>query len=146
MKLVSSVFKNNGLIPPKYTCDGDDISPPLEISEVPAQAKSLALICDDPDAPAGNWIHWVIWNIDPETTEIMENSAPAKGIEGITSFGKAGWGGPCPPGGTHRYIFYLYALDTVLDLSKKTDAAGLKTAMAGQILAQLELTGLYSRK
>ncbi|OGY52475.1 MAG: hypothetical protein A3J65_01880 [Candidatus Buchananbacteria bacterium RIFCSPHIGHO2_02_FULL_45_11b] len=146
MKLVSSVFKNNGLIPPKYTCDGDDISPPLEISEVPAQAKSLALICDDPDAPAGNWIHWVIWNIDPETTEIMENSAPAKGIEGITSFGKAGWGGPCPPGGTHRYIFYLYALDTVLDLPKKTDAAGLKTAMAGQILAQLELTGLYSRK
>lgn len=144
MKITSSAFDHEGDIPSKYTCDGANINPALAISEVPAQAKSLVLISDDPDAPAGTWVHWTVWNIDPGTTEIAENSAPG-GVEGVTNFGKPGYGGPCPPSGTHRYYFKLYALDTTLDLPASTDAKGLEAAMQGHVLAETVLMGRYSR-
>jgi Raf kinase inhibitor-like YbhB/YbcL family protein len=144
MKISSSAFGHNEAVPKKYTCDGSNINPPLTIADVPADAKSLALIVDDPDAPAGTWIHWTIWNINPGLTEIAENSVPA-GVEGYTSFGKPGYGGPCPPSGTHRYFFKLYALDTLLDLSPRADAKQLEQTMQGHILNQAELIGTYKR-
>lgn len=142
-------------IPRKYTCDGDDINPPLQISGVPANAKSLVLIVDDPDAPAGTWVHWIVWNIDSKTTAISENGLP-KGVnledatlgpqEGTTDFGRPGWGGPCPPSGTHRYFFKIYALDEAIpDLDSKARKADLEAAMQGHILDQAELIGLYKR-
>lgn len=146
MKISSSAFQHNQAIPAKYGCDGENISPPLTISEVFEGAKSLALIADDPDVPAGTWVHWTVWNIDPATTEIAENSVPEGVVEGITSFGSAGYGGPCPPSGEHRYFFKLYALDTILELGADADKAALETAMEGHILAQAELIGLYSRQ
>ena len=146
MKLESSVFENNGNIPSKYTCDGENVNPPLEISEVPENTKSLVLIVDDPDAPMGTWVHWTVWNISPKTTEISENSVPEGAVEGITDFGKPGYGGPCPPSGTHRYFFKLYALDTTLDLGSSAKAKDIEKAMEGHILDKAELVGLYSRK
>lgn len=146
MKITSSAFQHNQTIPAKYTCDGENISPPLTISEVPEGTQSLLLINDDPDAPAGTWVHWTIWNIDPATAEIAENSVPQGAVEGITSFGSAGYGGPCPPSGEHRYFFKLYALDTTLDLDSKADKAQLEKVMEGHILAEGELIGLYSRQ
>ena len=146
MKLTSPVFQNNEKIPPKYTCDGEDISPPLEIAEVPAETKSLVLISDDPDAPGGSWIHWLVWNIDPAITEIAENTVPTGAVEGITSFGKTGYGGPCPPSGTHRYFFKLYALDTRIDLTAEADKEKLEQAIEGHILDQVKLIGLYDRQ
>lgn len=146
MKISSPVFENNECIPSKYTCDGGNISPPLMFSDVPGNAQSLVLIMDDPDAPRGTWIHWTIWNIDPKTTGIKENSVPGEAVEGITSFGRAGYGGPCPPTGTHRYFFKLYALDAKLDLAPDLDKSALEKAMQNHILAQAELIGLYTRK
>jgi len=145
MKIQSPAFENNQSIPPKYTCDGENVSPALVFSEIPQGAKSLVLINDDPDAPSGIWVHWTIWNISPETSEIAENSAPAGAVEGVTSFGKPGFGGSCPPSGTHRY-FKLYALDTMLELPVETDVPGIAVAMEGHILAQAELIGLYKRQ
>lgn len=146
MKITSPAFKNNELIPPKYTCDGENINPSLEFSGVPENAKSLVLIMDDPDAPAGTFIHWIIWNIGPSMPGIKENSVPNEAEEGVTSFGKNGYGGPCPHTGTHHYFFKLYALDAKLDLSPNADKTELEKAMEGHILAQAELIGLYSRK
>lgn len=146
MEIKSSVFKNNQYIPAKYTCDGDNINPPLEFSNVPSQAKSLVLIVDDPDAPSGTWVHWVVFNIDPKLKKIFENSAPSTAIEGITSFGRIGYGGPCPPSGIHRYFFKLYALDTKLDLNKNANKNDVEAAMNGHVLATAELIGLYKRK
>lgn len=145
MKLTSPVFADNQTIPAKYTCDGENINPPLEISDVPENAKSLVLIMDDPDAPAGIWMHWIMWNLDPATKIIAENSVPAGAVEGLTSFGQPGYGGPCPPSGVHRYFFKMYALDTMLDLPSATDKAGLEKAMQGHILVKAQLIGLYSR-
>lgn len=142
MKLTSTAF--TGEIPPVYTCDGQNINPPLSISEVPAEAQSLVLIVDDPDAPRGDWVHWLVWNISPATTEISENSVP--GTEGTTDFGEIGWGGPCPPSGVHRYFFKLYALDTSLDLPTSTTKADLLAAMEGHILVTNELIGTYQRQ
>lgn len=144
MKITSSVFEQNQAIPSKYTCDADDVSPPLSISEVPEEAKSLALIVDDPDAPAKTWVHWVVWGINPQTKDIAEGTVP--GTEGTTDFGRTGWGGPCPPSGTHRYFFKLYALDTELDLDTSATKADLEKAMEGHILDQAELIGLYQRQ
>lgn len=145
MIIASPSFENNGFIPSKYTCDGDNVNPPLEIKNVPQDAKSLALIMDDPDAPRGTWIHWIIWNIDPKTTLIPENSIPSQSVEGQTSFGSRGYGGPCPPSGSHRYFFKLYALDATLDLSSKTDKAVLEKAMERHVLDKTQLIGLYNR-
>lgn len=145
MKLISSAFEHNSPIPSKYTCDGQNVNPPLMISEVPKDAKSLVLISDDPDAPAGTWVHWVVWNIEPSVTAVAENSVPSGAVEGTTSFGSTGYGGPCPPSGTHRYFFKLYALDTALDLSPDADKAAVEAAMKGHILDQIELMGTYSR-
>lgn len=146
MKLTSSAFSHNQSIPQNYTCDGENVNPPLSISGVPENTKSLALIMDDPDAPAGTWVHWAVWNIDPKTTEIAENSVPTGVVEGKTSFGKPGYGGPCPPSGTHRYFFKLYALDTTINLSSSSTKQDLEKAMEAQILDKTELIGLYSRR
>lgn len=145
MEIKSPAFANNENIPAKYTCDGDDINPPLQFSDVPGNAKSLVLISDDPDAPTGTWVHWTIWNIDPATTEITENSIPAGAIEGTTSFGEIGYGGPCPPSGVHRYYFKLYALDTKLELPPTSKKEDIKKAMTRHVLASAELIGLYQR-
>ncbi len=142
LKITSSVFKNNDFIPKKYTCDGDDVNPPLTIEEVPEETKSLALIVDDPDAPMGTWAHWVIWNILP-TKEIEEDSVP--GIEGINDFNKHSYGGPCPPSGTHRYFFKVYALSMTLDLDTNSKKEDVEKAIDGKILAKGKIVGLYSR-
>ncbi len=145
--LTSPVFGNEEGIPVKYTCDGPDISPPLRWSNPPANTQSLALIMDDPDAPAGVWVHWVIFNLPPDTTELPENAAlPAGSQEGQNSWQRTGYGGPCPPRGTHRYFFKLYALDTTLSLDSGTAKDQLLQAMEGHILAQAELMGTYSRE
>jgi len=146
MKLISPVFENNQFIPSKYTCDGEDINPPLQIREVPEGTKSLVLIVDDPDAPMGTWVHWVVWNIKPSTTLIEENNLPEGAIEGINSFGKRHYGGPCPPSGTHHYYFKLYALDKELELPLNSEKADVEKAMTGHILDSAELIGLYQRK
>ena len=143
MKITSLSFQNNEALPVKYTCDGKGVNPPLSISDVPKDAKSLVLIFRDPDAPSGDFVHWTVWNINPGLTEIAENSVP--GVEGITSYGKSGYGLPCPPSGTHRYTFQLYALDTLLDISPRIDASQLEKAMQGHILDKAELVGMYSR-
>lgn len=151
MKLESSVFEHEGTIPSKYTCDGENISPPLKISEVPEDAKGLVLIMDDPDVPRnlrpdGMWDHWLVWNIPPETAEIPEGQDP-KGIVGKNTRGTFGYRGPCPPDREHRYFFKLYALDTRLDLlAETTTKADLEETMQGHILEQAELMGRYNRK
>lgn len=146
MKIESSQFQNSEKIPTKYTCDGADINPPLKISDVPDGAKSLVLIMDDPDAPGGTWVHWTIWNILSDTTEIPENSFPSGAIQGITSSKTSGYHGPCPPSGVHRYFFKLFALDSVLDLPADSQVSQLMQAMNGHILEQSELIGVYSRE
>lgn len=145
LKLSSPAFKHNQQIPSKYTCDGKDVNPPLAIESVPAGAKSLALIVDDPDAPAGTWVHWVVWNIAIGTKEIREHAVPAGAAQGMNDFRKRDYGGPCPPSGTHRYFFKLYALDTMLNLDGSATKAALERAMKGHIIAQTELVGLYKR-
>lgn len=145
MQITSPVFENNQNIPSKYTCDGDGVNPPLEFKDVPKEAVSLALIVDDPDAPAGTWVHWTLWNIDPTTTTIIENSVPPKAISGQTSSGQNIYGGPCPPSGTHRYFFKLYALDSKLSLSSFSLKEDLEKSMQGHVIKQAELVGLYSR-
>lgn len=145
MKIESSAFENNGMIPAEYTCDGVNINPQLTIGGIPAGAESLVLIVDDPDAPGGTWVHWTVWNIDPLVTEIPENSIPMGAVEGVTDFGKTGYGGPCPPSGTHRYFFKLYALDTTLELDSSAAVQDINEAMDGHILESAELVGLYGQ-
>ena len=145
IQLTSSAFENNQSIPTKYTCDADDINPPLLISDAPKDAQSLVLIVDDPDAPAGDWVHWTLWNINPTTTEIPKNSTPDGATEGMTDFGRTGWGGPCPHSGTHHYQFKLYALDTMLNLQTSAKKKEVELAMDGHILEQTQLIGLYER-
>jgi Raf kinase inhibitor-like YbhB/YbcL family protein len=145
MKITSSAFGHNQPIPPQYTCDGADMNPPLSVFDVPQGTKSLVLIVDDPDAPTGDWVHWLVWNIDPSVTGIAENSVPSGGVEGTTDFNRTGWGGPCPPSGTHRYHFKIFALDAVLDLDPSARKADLERAMQGRILDQGVLIGTYER-
>lgn len=151
MELISSAFVNNSRIPSQYTCDGKDISPPLSWSHAPNNTKSFALINEDPDAPMGTWVHWLIWNIPHKVTELKENVEKTKELadgsrQGITDFGRVGYGGPCPPSGTHRYFFKLYALDTYLDLPAGAKKEELLKAMKGHILAEAQLIGTYQRK
>lgn len=131
-------------MPAKYTCDGENVNPPLSFSDVPQNSKSLVLISDDPDAPVGLWAHWIVFNIDPKISGISENSTFPNAKEGVTSFGKTGYGGPCPPSGAHSYFFKLYALDAVLNLNNP-DKNALEGAMQNHILEKAELVGLYSR-
>lgn len=145
MKIISSAFQHNTKIPSKYTCDGGNINPPLTFSETPQSAKSLILIVDDPDAPMGTWVHWVVYNIDPKIQNVAEHTVPRNGKEGMTSFGKPGYGGPCPPSGTHRYFFKLYALDTLFDNLENPDKKAIEEKMQGHIIDHAELIGLYSR-
>jgi len=145
MKITSPAFQEGGNIPSKFTCDSGNTSPPLQIADVPSGAKSLVLIADDPDAPSGLFTHWMAWNISPQTNAIAEGSAP-KGVHGTNDFGKSGYGGPCPPSGTHRYYFKIFALDRELDLPAGTKRTQLDAAMKGHVVAQGELMGRYSRK
>jgi len=142
MKLWSPDFKNNGLIPRKFTCDGQDVNPNLITEDIAPGTESLTLIVDDPDAPVGIWVHWVVFNI-ALMKEIKENSIP--GVQGINDFRRKNYGGPCPPGGTHRYFFKLYALDTKLNLAEGANKSAVEKAMQGHIVAQAELVGLYKR-
>lgn len=142
LTLTSPAFENTESIPAKYTCDGENINPGLEITDIPAEAVSLLLIMDDPDAPMGTFTHWVVWNI-PTDMQIDENSTP--GIEGNNSAGQASYIGPCPPSGTHRYFFKIYALDIELDLENGAERSLVEDAMNGHVLAHGELMGTYSR-
>ena len=144
MKLTSTAFVNNGAIPSEFTCDGADLSPQLIISDVPKNAKSLALIMDDPDAPIGTFVHWVAWNIPPSIKEVSKGTEPSGNL-GMTGFRRAGYGGPCPPSGTHRYFFRLYALDTQLNLPEGSNKKDLEMAMESHILEKAELMGTYKR-
>ncbi len=147
MTITSPAFKNFERIPKDYTCDGEDINPPLDFSDIPEETQSLVLIVDDPDAPFGTWDHWIVTNIDPTTTGVAPNSVPAGGTQIMNSFGKLEYGGPCPPPGKdHRYFFKLYALDTLLDASSIQDKPTLLAFMKNHTLASSELVGLYSRR
>lgn len=151
MELKSSAFPPGGVIPAKYTCDGSDSSPPVSWADVPAGTQSLALIADDPDAPGGTWVHWVAWNIPPNTSVLQEDVPKRDSLsngmqQGTTDFRSIGYGGPCPPSGTHRYFFKLYALKTTLNLPPSTTKKELEKAMQGHILKQAELMGKYARK
>ena len=150
MKINSPVFDEGAFIPSGYTCDGMDISPPLEWSQVPEGTKVFALICDDPDAPMGNWVHWVIFNLPGNIKELSENMPTMELLEngarqGRNDFGRIGYGGPCPPRGTHRYYFKLYALDAEIDLGPGISKKELLKAMQGHILAEGQLIGRYKR-
>jgi len=151
IQLTSTAFNEGNAIPKKYTCDSEDISPPLAWNGVPASAKSLALIVDDPDAPVGTWVHWVLYDMPPGLTGLNEaiNKTPTiqgVGTQGTNDFRKTGYGGPCPPRGKpHRYFFRLYALDTALNLKPGATRRELDKAMQGHILAQGQLFGTYGR-
>jgi Raf kinase inhibitor-like YbhB/YbcL family protein len=150
IKLTSSAFEEGGMIPGKYTCDGENVSPALQWSGIPDGTQSNALICDDPDAPAGTWVHWVLFNIPTDITEFPENIPPDRILEngakqGINNFRRLGYGGPCPPGGTHRYFFKIYALDIEIGLEPGATKAQLLKAMEGHILDEGQLMGRYKR-
>lgn len=142
IKVISSAFASNGTIPKKYTCNGQNINPPLELQGIPEETNSLALIMDDPDAPMKTFTHWIVWNIGP-VAKIDEDSIP--GIEGMNDFRKIGYGGPCPPSGTHRYFFRIYALDKQLELKEGASRKELENEMIGHIIAEGELMGKCSK-
>lgn len=142
LKISSTAFDHEGVIPSKYTCEGEEVNPPLQIDQIPATAKTLAIIVEDPDAPNGTFDHWLVWNIPP-TKLIGGDVTP--GISGKNGGGKTGYYGPCPPSGFHRYYFHVYALDTELDLEGGADKASLQQAMQGHILAEGVLMGRYQK-
>ena len=150
MKITSSAFKHNQLIPTRYTCDGENINPPLSFKGVPGSAKSLALIVDDPDAPIGTagpgWVHWILYNIKPGDGGISENSVPVGALQGRNDWERNEWGGPCPPSGTHRYFFRLFALSQILEAEEGLAKSELMTVIKPHIIGQAELIGLYSRQ
>ena len=150
MKLVSSAFRDKGIIPSRYTCEGTNISPPLEISNVPQNAKSLVLVMDDPDVPGYVrsecvWDHWIIFNMSPATRQIPEMTGPSSGTHGKTTFDHTGYGGPCPPDREHRYFFKLYALDILLPLKEGATKKEIEKAMEGHIVAETRLMGRYEK-
>jgi Raf kinase inhibitor-like YbhB/YbcL family protein len=152
LAVTSPAFEAGQTIPVKYTCQGEDVSPPLHWEGAPAKTKSFVVICDDPDAPGRTWVHWVIYNLPPDAVSLPENTAktatlPNGPAQGRNSFGNIGYGGPCPPGGkAHRYFFKVYALDVVLALKESPDNEKLLGAMKGHILAQGQLMGTYQRR
>ncbi len=150
MKILSPAFQHEGMIPDKFSCKGKDISPMLKWENAPAGTKSFVLVCDDPDAPMGTWDHWLLFNIPASVTELPEGvpaqaELPNGARHGKNSWGRKDYGGPCPPGGTHRYFFKFYALDTLLDLKPGASKKELLKAMQGHILAQTELMGKFKR-
>ncbi len=150
LDIKSAAFGEGDLIPKKYTCDGSDVSPPLSWSQPPEGTKSMVLICDDPDAPMGTWVHWVIYGLSPDTLEISENIPDDRDVlggakHGVNDFRKYGYGGPCPPGGIHRYFFKLYAVDTEVDLKPGASKDEVLGAIKGHVLAEGQLMGRYSR-
>jgi Raf kinase inhibitor-like YbhB/YbcL family protein len=140
----STAFRSGEKIPPAFTCKGANISPPLEFHGIPAAAKSLALVVEDPDAPTGLFTHWLVWNIAPSAAQIAEKSVPPGAVQGTNDFGKSGYGGPCPPSGTHRYFFRVLALDRMLDLKSGAKRAEFEKAIAGHVLVRGELMGRFS--
>jgi Raf kinase inhibitor-like YbhB/YbcL family protein len=149
--ITSPAFGSLSAIPKKYTCDGPDISPPIAWSGVPEKTKSMVLICDDPDAPAGDWVHWVCYDIPPQVGAMIEDipktdTLSCGGKQGKNDFGRIGWGGPCPPSGTHRYFFKVYCLDIALNLSAGKTKKEIEKAMKGHVIDKGELTGVYSRE
>ncbi len=145
MQITSPVFEDGARIPTLYTCRGEDVNPPLEIVAVPGEAKSLALIVDDPDAPGQTWVHWLVWNIPADIEEIEEDMVPDVAVLGLNDFDQLEYGGPCPQSGVHRYFFKLYALDTELNLEEGATKDELLEAMEGHIIEEIELVGTYSR-
>lgn len=151
LTLTSNSFVDGGMFPPKYTCDGANISPPLGWSGAPSGAKTFALINDDPDAPGGDWVHWVVWNI-PATVQSLKEGMPKEAKfgdgtrQGTTDFGDIGYGGACPPSGVHRYFFKLYALDTILELPPTTKKAQLLSSIKGHVLEETKIMAKYSRR
>jgi hypothetical protein len=143
LEVTSPAFQNDGNIPSEYTCDGRDVSPPLRINNIPDDAESLVLIMEDPDAPRGTFTHWLVWNIDPSVS-IAEDSVP--GMAGRNDFGDTAYGGPCPPSGTHRYFFRIFALNRKLTLPAGTDKKTLEQTMHPHIIAEGTLMGRYSSK
>src|SRR5207248_7775286 len=146
MKISSLAFQEGGTIPEKFSKNGQNVSPELKIEGAPAEAKSLLLIVDDPDAPVGLFTHWLVWNIDPKTTEISENTVPKGAVQGTNDFPDSGYDGPQPPSGTHRYYFKVFALDRTLDLKSGAKRRDVDAAMRGHVIAQGELMGRYSKK
>ncbi len=146
MFLTSLAFENNGMIPEKYTCDGDNINPPLKIIGAPEKTQSLALIVDDPDSPSGDWAHWVLFNVEAKIESIKEGIIPEGAKQGQNTFGNFKYEGPCPSSGTHRYFFRLYALDKKIESDSPLNKETLLQLMSGHILAQAELMGQYKRK
>lgn len=145
MTITSPAFENNQPIPSNYTCDGENVNPPLVFHDVPENAESLVLIVEDPDAPQGTFLHWLVFNISPKVTKVEEHDVPGEGEEGLNDGGKQGYTGPCPPSGTHRYFFKLYALDTQLQIEGDPDVDIVRQYMIEHILDKAELVGLYSR-
>lgn len=151
MQITSSAFKEAESIPAKYTCDGENISPPLAWRDAPQNTKTFALIVHDPDAPAGDWVHWVLYHIPASVTELSEHAPPTESLpngamQGRNDFKKIGYGGPCPPSGTHRYYFRLYALDAALPLHAGATRQELEKAMRGHVIAEAALMGKYMRR
>ena len=151
IRISSEAFEDGGMIPSMYTCDGDDISPPLSWDSVPEKTKSIALICDDPDAPMGTFVHWVLFNLPADIKGLEENISKEMMLEngaqqGISDFGKIGYGGPCPPGGTHRYFFKIYTIDTIITAGANFRKKDLENAMKGHILGTGQIIGRYKRQ
>lgn len=144
LTIASTAFANGETIPDQFGCRGDNISPPLTFTGAPKQSASMALIMHDPDAPGGDFLHWSLWNISPDLTSLPAGEVPTGAVQGKTSFGLAAYGGPCPPSGTHRYIFELYALDDELSLQQGTDESNLRHEINEHLIASATLTGLYS--
>jgi Raf kinase inhibitor-like YbhB/YbcL family protein len=151
MKITSPAFEEGGLIPKKYTCDGSNVSPPLKWDSVPDGTESIAIICEDPDAPSGTWMHWILFNLPAECRELAENIPDDETLhdstrQGINDFGSIGYSGPCPPWGIHRYFFKIFALNCTLDIVHLVDKDILNLAMGDHILATGQLMGRYQRK
>ena len=145
LKISSPIVEDGGQIPRKYTCDGVNVNPILKIEDIPIKTRSLALVFDDMDAPKGSFVHWILWNIDPETKEIKENSIPEGAVQGRNDFKKNNYRGPCPPSKAHRYVFKIYSLDTRLNLDPNSTKADLEEAMKGHVIVQTRLIGVYKR-
>ena len=146
MEIKSRAFKDGEYIPSRYTCDGENINPPLEIYNIPKEAKTLAIVIDDPDAPSKTWVHWLVWNIPVENHSIEEGSPPKEAVYGTNDFGKLEYGGPCPPFGTHRYFFKVYALSKELQLPKGANKDELMSAVEEYRVDSAQLIGLYVKK